>query len=149
MQKDFNRPPIGPFDDWENMCGNPAQQKYDLNIVSTITIRSSSRDQFKVFQEENKLIQDCKTMCLFLTDGQITFITCDHSYDHRPICERSLIARGLGFRETPTPHKPHLSSCTFILSQTYCSSQDFSICLVALSSEVSALCFAHKQYWIL
>ena len=31
-----------------------------------------------VIQEGTELIQDCKTMCLFFTDGQITFITWDH-----------------------------------------------------------------------
>ena len=42
--------------------------------------------------------------------------------------------------EIPTPHKPHLSSCTSsCFSQPYGSSQDFSILSLALSS--SNLCF--------
>ena len=53
--------------------------------------------------------------------------------------------------KTPAPHKPHLSpSCTSIFSQQLqFVSQDFGTCILSLSSQVLALCFAQRHSWIL
>ena len=47
----------------------------------------------------------------------------------------------------PTPHKPRLSSK--LLHSNIVQSQDFSILSLAFSSQVSALCCAHRRSWIL
>ena len=61
----------------ENVC-QKGRTGYDSNVVSTDTVKSSTRDQFKATQEEYKLTPNCKAMCLFLTDGLIIFVAWDH-----------------------------------------------------------------------
>ena len=50
-------------------------------------------------QEDNKLIQDCQTMCLSLADGLITVYHVGSSTDCVYICQGSLSAIGIGVRE--------------------------------------------------
>ena len=57
----------------EILSGSLRRTRYDVNIVSTET---KPAHEISV-QDENKLTQDCEELCLFLSDGLITSITCD------------------------------------------------------------------------
>ena len=82
----------------ENVC-QKGRTGYDSNVVSTDTVKSSTRDQSKATQEDYKLIPNCQAMCLFLTDGPIIFVAWDHRLIAGPFCEGGLIAGGIGVRE--------------------------------------------------
>ena len=67
-------------------------------IISTETVKSSTRDQFPVIQEGKKLIQDLKPFC-FLTDGLMILTTWDHRMITDPFVKGGLNAEGIGVRE--------------------------------------------------
>ena len=81
---------------------NMGRLRDDLNIVSTETVKTSIRDQFKVTQEDNKLIQDCKTMCLLFTDCLILSIAWDRRLINGLLVMEVLLRGGIGVSRRTT-----------------------------------------------
>ena len=61
--------------------------------------KSSTWDQFKVIQEGTKSVQDCKTMCLSLADGPMTFNTWDHRLSTGPCVKEISLQEGSDFKK--------------------------------------------------
>ena len=79
----------------DHRCGWYAIRKLSRQTPS----KSSTWDQFKVIQEGNKLIQDCKTMCLVLADGPMTFNTWDHRLSTGPCVKEVSLLGSVGVPE--------------------------------------------------
>ena len=107
--KDSIGQPIGPW-----MMGRHVWKKLDLNdensqIQYTRSVQSHSR--------RAKLIQNCKRMCLFYMDGQITVITWHHRMITGPFVMEVSLQEDSDFDEKDDNHASlqHLIQCSSLL----------------------------------